>query len=134
MIEKFCSQREVVLYCDMHGCVSFSLHSCVSPSASALRAHHLHSHSRKKNTFLYGCENASSFTGHEKIFPMLFERSSVAFSLPDCDFRILKSKESTGRVVVRRTFDIINSYTLETSMYGSHKVRVYDLDCVERGQ
>ena len=74
VFERFCTEREVVLYCDMHG------------------------HSRKHNAFLYGCENSGTFADHEKIFPMLLQRLSPAFSLRDCDFRTLKCKESTGRV------------------------------------
>jgi len=43
---------------------------------------------------------------------------SFKFSFPDCRFRVQKSKESTGRVVMWK-MGINNSYTLEASVCGS---------------
>lgn len=43
---------------------------------------------------------------------------SFKFSFPDCHFRVQKSKEGTGRVVMWK-MGINNSYTLEASICGS---------------
>jgi len=43
---------------------------------------------------------------------------SFKFSFPDCRFRVRKSKEGTGRVVMWK-MGISNSYTLEASICGS---------------
>eukprot|EP01112_Ceratiomyxa_fruticulosa_P004461 TRINITY_DN15001_c0_g1_i1.p1 TRINITY_DN15001_c0_g1~~TRINITY_DN15001_c0_g1_i1.p1 ORF type:complete len:574 (+),score=117.05 TRINITY_DN15001_c0_g1_i1:185-1723(+) len=100
MIKSFIQERELVLYMDLHG------------------------HSRKKNVFMYGCENPIGGPikrFQEMIFPRLLELSCPIFSFADSTFHIQKSKESTARVVVRREFGIINSYTLEASFCGSTK-------------
>jgi hypothetical protein len=41
-----------------------------------------------------------------------------SFSYDDCNFNVLKDKETTGRVVVNREYDVTNSYTLEASFLG----------------
>jgi len=40
------------------------------------------------------------------------------FRFKDCRFRIERCKESCGRVVVHREFNIMNSFTLECSFFG----------------
>jgi hypothetical protein len=40
------------------------------------------------------------------------------FSFEDCCFAIQKSKETCGRVVMWREFNLINSFTLEGSFMG----------------
>ncbi|MCP6769919.1 hypothetical protein NL529_34235, partial [Klebsiella pneumoniae] len=40
------------------------------------------------------------------------------FKFKECRFRIEKAKESTARVVVFRDFNIMNSFTLESSFFG----------------
>ena len=54
MIKKFMEEREVVLYCDLHG------------------------HSRKNNVFIYGCHNNSSSKKRfqEHIFPMIMSKNA----------------------------------------------------------
>jgi hypothetical protein len=42
------------------------------------------------------------------------------FSFSGCSFRIEKCKESTGRVVVFKEFNIMNSFTLECSFHGTN--------------
>lgn len=93
-------ERRVILYCDMHG------------------------HSRKKNVFFYGC----SYKNYEqegriknaqlRILPLLCCHKSSNFSFSGSSFRIEKAKEATGRVVVFREFNIMNSFTLECSFHG----------------
>ena len=41
------------------------------------------------------------------------------FDFSDCNFKIQKDKEGTGRVVVNWEFNVLNSFTLETSFCGS---------------
>lgn len=95
MIKKFTLDREVILYCDMHG------------------------HSRKKNIFMYGCPRQGSRRLSTRIFPRLLGKLAGNFSFEDSTFGISKQKESTGRVVMNREVGIINSYTMEASFCGS---------------
>jgi hypothetical protein len=44
------------------------------------------------------------------------------FSLRDCKFSIEKCKEATGRVVVFKELNIVNSFTLECSFFGKENV------------
>jgi hypothetical protein len=100
LIRHMHGERKVVLYCDLHG------------------------HSRKKNAFFYGC----SFKNYEqegriknaqsRIIPLLCCQKNNLFSLKDCRFGMEKSKESTGRVVVFKEMNIMNSFTLECSFFG----------------
>lgn len=79
-----------------------------------------HGHSRKKNAFLFGCENiaGTELENVEKIFSQLLAQSSPLFDLNSCRFNTEKSKESTARVVLRRDFGIVNSFTLESTYCG----------------
>jgi len=51
-------------------------------------------------------------------FYSLYSKSFDSFSLNDSSFLIHKCKESTGRVVMFKEYNIINSYTLECSLCG----------------
>ena len=98
MMSRFIEDREVVLFCDLHG------------------------HSRKKNIFMYGCDNPvdSDIWLKERVFPGLLEEISNTFSFEDCSFRVQRSKESTARIVSWRQLGLINSFTLEASFAGSN--------------
>ena len=54
----------------------------------------------------------------EKVLPILMARNMDYFSYDGCSFNVLKCKETTGRVVMHREFNIVNSYTLEVSFCG----------------
>jgi len=96
-LKKFQEGRQVLIFCDMHG------------------------HSRKKNVFMYGCEQRSSeFRLHERILPRLLWENALVFAYEDCSFAVTKSKDTTARVVVARELGITNSYTLEASFCGSN--------------
>ena len=98
MFRKTLDSRKIFLYIDIHG------------------------HSRKKNTFIYGWHNkGSDKKNYEKLFPLIFNKNHPAFSFEEWNFNIQKDKEGTGRVVVRREYAVINSYTLEVSMFGADK-------------
>ena len=89
-------EREVVLYCDLHG------------------------HSRHQNIFIYGCENRSDPQRRlqERVFPYMLSRNAPdMFNYKNCRFHVQKDKEGTGRVVVWN-MGIQNSYTLEVSSGG----------------
>lgn len=77
-----------------------------------------HGHSRKKNIFMYGCKGKAASDKAMKIFPVIMAKNHSSFSYEDCNFNIQKDKESTGRVVVNREFDVTNSFTLEASFFG----------------
>ncbi|XP_064308152.1 cytosolic carboxypeptidase 3 isoform X1 [Phalacrocorax carbo] len=98
MIERVMGEHDVFLYCDIHG------------------------HNRKQNVFMYGCEGKQQAKApyvHPRVFPLLLSKSCPdKFSFPDCRFRVRKSKEGTGRVVMWK-MGINNSYTLEASICGS---------------
>lgn len=94
-------ERRVALYCDIHG------------------------HSRKKNVFMYGCHSPSSdIYSHRnnsliRLIPYLMSQWSKIFCYNDCKFANEKEKEATARIVLFKEFGIVNSYTIESTFYGS---------------
>jgi hypothetical protein len=78
MIEEMMQERQVVLFCDLHG------------------------HSRKKNVFLYGCDarfwnrklspGATPLPFSERVFPLLMDEKSQSFAFRSCRFKVQKSK------------------------------------------
>ncbi|KAE8613341.1 hypothetical protein XENTR_v10007674 [Xenopus tropicalis] len=101
MIRRVMQEREILLYCDLHG------------------------HSRKQNVFMYGCKKSSREYQakqeylYERMFPfMLSKNAPEKFSFSSCKFKMRKSKEGTGRVVMWK-MGIQNSYTLEATYCGS---------------
>ncbi|KAI8820492.1 uncharacterized protein EV422DRAFT_496960 [Fimicolochytrium jonesii] len=80
-----------------------------------------HGHSRRKNVFIFGCENTpgSPHETLERTFPALLAQVSPTFLLSACRFDILPSKETTARVILRRELGIVNSFTLESSYCGA---------------
>lgn len=97
LIKRLQEEREVLMYCDFHG------------------------HSKKKNIFIYGCEkkheNIKCFS--TRVFPLMLSKNIPdKFSFNDCRFRVQKSKEGTGRVVMWN-MGIKYSYTMEASFCGS---------------
>jgi murein tripeptide amidase MpaA len=94
-------ERGVSLYCDVHG------------------------HSRKKNIFMYGCwQNSTELEGAKnnaliKVIPSMFSEKNKNFSYRDCRFAMEKEKEATARIVLFRELDLLASYTLEVSFFGS---------------
>ncbi|NXS53236.1 CBPC2 carboxypeptidase, partial [Brachypteracias leptosomus] len=97
MVERVLVQREVVLFCDLHG------------------------HSRKNNVFMYGCDGGGSARTRlcQRIFPLMMSKNAPdKFSFPSCKFKVQRSKEGTGRVVMWR-LGVSNSYTMEVAFGGS---------------
>ncbi|XP_062432409.1 cytosolic carboxypeptidase 2 [Rhea pennata] len=98
MVERVLAEREILLYCDFHG------------------------HSRKNNVFMYGCSGSEAGAAprlHERVFPLMLSKNAPdKFSFRSCKFKVQKSKEGTGRIVMWR-MGISNSYTMEAAFGGS---------------
>ncbi|XP_070555689.1 cytosolic carboxypeptidase 2-like isoform X3 [Ptychodera flava] len=97
LIKKLMEERDVTIYCDLHG------------------------HSRKQNVFIYGCENRHDPAKRlrERIFPFILNKNAPGkFSYESCKFKVQKSKEGTGRVVMWQ-MGIMNSFTMEATFCGS---------------
>ncbi|XP_040265175.1 cytosolic carboxypeptidase 2 isoform X1 [Bufo bufo] len=97
MVKRLVAEREVLLYCDFHG------------------------HSRKNNVFMYGCNNKGQPESklHERVFPLMLSKNAPEkFFFKGCKFKVQKSKEGTGRIVMWR-HGIRNSYTMESTFCGS---------------
>ncbi|XP_067292827.1 cytosolic carboxypeptidase 2 isoform X1 [Pseudorasbora parva] len=97
MVKRLLAEREVVVYCDFHG------------------------HSRKNNVFMYGCNDRKDASQclQERIFPLMMSKNAKdKFSFRSCKFKMHKSKEGTGRIVMWR-LGIRNSYTMESTFGGS---------------
>ena len=82
-------------------------------------------HTQGRRTYLFvmelldGCNTKPNEKMKEKVFPCLLSKNSDIFSFNDSSFNVHKLKESTGRVVMWKEFNIMNSYTLEASFCGS---------------
>lgn len=115
LITVFSEMHEVAVFCDMHG------------------------HSAKKDVFMYGCCCTDSKTDWMssanttystqvswsrsnvliKTLPIVFGLKTDLFNYDNCHFRMEPSKSSTARIVLFEELDILGSYTLEASFYGS---------------
>lgn len=85
------------------------------------------------NCFVYGCNKAPnegllSWT-KTRLFPKILASIEPIFNFQNCAFSQEKVKYNTARVVVWNDFKVMNSFTLETSMYG-YKVK----DAIKTGQ
>jgi cytosolic carboxypeptidase protein 2/3 len=97
MIRRFSQEREIIVYCDLHG------------------------HSRRQNIFMYGCHNNKDERRRfkERIFPLILSKNCKdKFSYKYCRFKIQKSKDGTGRIVMWN-LGILNSFTLEATFAGA---------------
>lgn len=97
MVRKLFEERDITLYCDLHG------------------------HSRKQNVFIYGCENRFDPLKRlrERVFPVMVSKNAPSkFSYKGCKFKVQKSKEGTGRIVMWH-MGILNSFTMEATFCGS---------------
>ncbi|XP_011867871.1 PREDICTED: cytosolic carboxypeptidase 1-like isoform X4 [Vollenhovia emeryi] len=87
-----------------------------------------HGHSRRKNVFLFGCSRSGSWSAADRakpdqpvqylMLPHLMQRTSPAFALQLCSFKVERNKESTARVAVWRQLGVSRSYTMESSFCG----------------
>ncbi|CAI4227634.1 unnamed protein product [Auanema sp. JU1783] len=86
-----------------------------------------HGHSRKSSIFLFGNNPEQSYKStdkkmqHENEFvalPEVLDKISPCFSIDNCRFTIVPSKESSARVTVWRQFGVARSYTMESTYSG----------------
>ena len=89
--------KQIFVYCDLHG------------------------HSKLMNSFIYACYdiasgNPSSWT-RVRLLPRVLARKCHLFDYHQCIFKVEANKLSTARVIVWKEFKVINSFTLETSIY-----------------
>ena len=101
MVQKLANEREVVMYCDLHG------------------------HSRKQDVFIYGCLGLPGkdhgFNLLSRVFPKMMSLNVPdKFSYKYSTFSVHKSKEGTGRVALWRQMGILNSFTMEATFCGSN--------------
>lgn len=91
-------KRQIWIYCDLHG------------------------HSKKKNSFFYGCNTAANggFLSWTivRLLPRIFAQKTHMFNYKDCRFRVEPYKIGTARIVAWKQFQITHSFTLENSFYG----------------
>ncbi len=93
LIKQFQSERELALFCDMHG------------------------HSRKKNVFMYGCLDRDA-PESTRVFPYILSSICPFFSYESSRFGNQKSKENTARISMWRELEIPSVYTIESSFSG----------------
>ena len=122
MMRKTLECRKIALFVDIHGhsrCKNLFMYGCtknqLGPHTQALQKSTV---ADFKSKVLSGNTNLSNLTLKEKVFPWIFHKNCEDFDFGSSSFGIAKSKESTGRVVVFREFNIQNSYTLECSFCG----------------
>ena len=82
----------------------------------------IHCHSKKLNSFFYGCNTAArggmtSWT-KTRLLPRIIAKRTIKFSLKHSHFKIEEDKLGTGRVVVWDELGVTNSFTFENSYYG----------------
>eukprot|EP01022_Parablepharisma_sp_SALTPOND_P028315 TRINITY_DN70786_c1_g1_i1.p1 TRINITY_DN70786_c1_g1~~TRINITY_DN70786_c1_g1_i1.p1 ORF type:complete len:1010 (-),score=46.68 TRINITY_DN70786_c1_g1_i1:1429-4458(-) len=89
--------KQIFVYCDLHG------------------------HSKLLNSFVYACHKVSSgsFCSWTKVrlLPRILARKCHLLDYHQCSFKVEPDKVNTARVIVWKEFKVINSFTLESSMY-----------------
>jgi len=81
----------------------------------------LHGHSKQLNAFIYACHKVSgAFCPWSKVrlLPRILARKTHLLDYHKCRFKVEQEKLSTARVIVWKEFKVVNSFTLESSMYG----------------
>ena len=94
LIDSFSKERELACFCDFHG------------------------HSRRKNIFMYGCNNPNS-PEDTRIFPFIFSKLCPFFSFGYSRFGNQKSKDATARMALFNEIKIPSIYTCEASFCGN---------------
>ena len=96
LVAEISKERKVAVYIDFHG------------------------HSRLHGTFAYGCPNLDDpdLVNSEKVFPRMLSYLSDAFSWGHCVFSFPKERKAASRIVMRKEFEIVQSFTIESSFGG----------------
>lgn len=66
----------------------------------------------------YGKDDNLEIWTKIRLLPKIFSKNCKHFSYKDCRFRVSAEKLQTARVVAWNQFNIINSFTMETSFFG----------------
>jgi hypothetical protein len=96
MVRSFLKEREIVMYCDLHG------------------------HSRRKNIFMYG-NNIKEAPHSTRVFPYILSKLCDYFNFEQCRFSLSRAKEGTSRIAMYRELNIPNIFTMEASFCGADK-------------
>jgi murein tripeptide amidase MpaA len=103
LITVFSEQHETAVYVDMHG------------------------HSAKKDVFMYGCNCPDTLSNQSRsnvlirTLPIVLGLKNDLFEFSSCHFRLEPSKAATARIVLFEELEILGSYTLEASFFGSRE-------------
>ncbi len=85
----------------------------------------LHGHSRKKDVFMYGCNDPEA-PEKTRIFPFIMSKICPFFSFSRSRFGVQKSKERTSRITMWRELGIPDVFTMEASFFGCDHATVED--------
>eukprot|EP01022_Parablepharisma_sp_SALTPOND_P016669 TRINITY_DN249_c1_g2_i2.p1 TRINITY_DN249_c1_g2~~TRINITY_DN249_c1_g2_i2.p1 ORF type:complete len:550 (-),score=29.03 TRINITY_DN249_c1_g2_i2:2303-3952(-) len=94
--ELVANNKEIYVYCDLHG------------------------HSKLLNSFIYACHKVSgTFCPWSKVrlLPRILAKKSHLLDYHKCRFKVEQEKLNTARVIIWKEFKVVNSFTLESSMY-----------------
>jgi hypothetical protein len=96
LVDQICRERKTAVYMDFHG------------------------HARLHGTFAYGCPNDedAQFRDKEKLIPRMVTYLTDAFSWGHCVFSFPKERKAASRIVMRKEFGIVQSFTIESSFGG----------------
>lgn len=102
----------------------------------------LHGHSKLYNSFIYACHKVSSATfsswPKSRLLPKILSKKCSIFDYKQCSFKVEHDKLNTARVIIWKEFKVINSFTLESSMYayklGNEVVRFTERDYIRIGE
>ena len=96
LFELYIKKKQILIYCDLHG------------------------HSRLLNSFMYACHKETgtlcSWT-QLRLLPRLLAKETHILDFNQCSFHVTTDKASTGRAIIWKELKVVNSFTLETSLY-----------------
>ena len=80
----------------------------------------VHAHSSRKSVFMYGPYYPLHSRKYLKIriIPKIVSEISEMFRYYSCKFKLEKYKESCARIALWRDFNILNTFTIESSVFG----------------
>jgi len=78
-----------------------------------------HGHSRRRNVFMFGCDDRWAHGTPGRLFPYLLSRTTTDFAFGSCSFKISRAKANCARVAMARDLPLAFSYTIEASFAGA---------------
>ncbi len=112
------SGKQIFVYCDLHG------------------------HSKLMNSFIYACHKVSTGTFSSwtkvRLLPRILARKCHFLDYHQCSFKVEPDKVNTARVIIWKEFKVINSFTMESSIYaytlGEEVIRFSEREYVRIGE